>query len=85
MFPYSSFDSAPSPEKRRRFNLIVVVLALVACAALALQYTSYALFPASKTDTLWGLATGIILMSLLVTILWSRGARRADYDTRKPR
>jgi di/tricarboxylate transporter len=73
MFPFVEIsDKAPSPERHRRFRGIVGVMIAVVGIALFLQSTSRALLPARKTSTLWGVLTGIVLMTAYVEWRWSR-------------
>ena len=68
--------STPWPrERRRRFRLVVLACIAIAATALALQYTAHALLPAGKTDTLWGVLTGLVLTGGAIDLWISRVSR----------
>jgi hypothetical protein len=57
----------PEPTTRPRAKNSVFLIALIIVGALivALQYTSFALFPSERTSMLWGMLVGLILGGLI--------------------
>ena len=74
MLPPSLSDRPPDPEKHRRVRWIWGALLVAIAVVVALQYTSYALLPAEKTDTLWGVLVGAGFTVAVVEWHW-RDAR----------
>jgi hypothetical protein len=68
----------PSPEKRRLFNTIAMLLALTLAVLVGLQYSRYALLPRDKTSVLWGMLTGVVLMGVFIGVRWERAAQRTE-------
>ncbi|MFN2637662.1 MAG: hypothetical protein ABR585_11600 [Gemmatimonadaceae bacterium] len=62
--------SQPLPPERTepvraRSSTLLIILIVIAAVIVCLQYTSYALLPANKTSTLWGVLTGLIVGGLI--------------------
>ena len=68
--------SPPSPARRERFSRFVALLFAVEGQAPALQYTRDALLPAAKTDTLWGVMSGVVFGFILSNGYWEWTTRR---------
>lgn len=76
MIPIKLPEEPPREGQRRRFRMATSLIAGVALLLVILQYTPYALLPARKTDTLWGVLTGIVFMSVVIEWTWRDAARR---------
>lgn len=66
----------PTDPARRRVRIVVGLLCLTVIGALVLQYTPYHLLPARKTDTLWGILTGVAAMAAFAEYRWSASIHR---------
>lgn len=62
----------PEPRVRKRMYLAVGVIATAVVALLIMQYTSYRLLPAGKTDGLWGMLVGMGLMGGAAELHWRK-------------
>lgn len=50
---------------QRRFRRIIGVLATLALIAALLQYSPYALLAERRTETLWGVLVGVVVMGIV--------------------
>lgn len=69
-------ERPPDAPGRRKFRIAVAIIALIVIVALVLQSTSHALLPGRKTSSLWGILTGIALMTAYVEWRWTRAVNR---------
>jgi len=65
-------ENAPDANGRRKFRVAVIVVAAIVVVLLIMQSTSHRVLPTEKTSTLWGVLTGVILMTAYVEWCWSR-------------
>ena len=77
MLPVHFDERLPSEAKRQRLAKVVVLLELPVAILLILQYTRYALLPASRTNTLWGVFNGLVFGFLFINAAWQILERRA--------
>jgi predicted tellurium resistance membrane protein TerC len=70
----------PSEGALRRFRRITALIALMVGVLLMLQYTAYAILPVRKTDTVWGILVGVVVMGLVISARWTAATRRLARD-----
>lgn len=59
-------DTPVTPERHRRFRVRLGVAILIALVLLALQYSRWALLPASRASALWGVLAGLVVAGVVV-------------------
>ena len=78
MLPFVNIPDKPrSQQAHQKFRTIVTLIVVVVAVVLALQYSSHPLLPARKTSSLWGVLTGVVLMTAFIEWRWSRALRRS--------